>query len=109
MALDGWDYYCNRGKHSRSAKEFTWTSIDRTAIVDGFRFINMITPRPLLMIVGTDAVTKWMGEDAITRAHEPKELFLIEGATHCGLNDKPQYVTRVVVKMTAFFRTNLSA
>lgn len=109
MALDGWDYYCDRGKHPRSAKAFTFSSIDRTAVVDGFRFINMIAPRPLLMIVGTEAVTKWMGEDAIKRAQEPKELFLVEGATHCGLYDKPQFVTPAVAKMTAFFRANLSA
>jgi fermentation-respiration switch protein FrsA (DUF1100 family) len=108
MTLDGWDYYCDRGKHPRSAKEFTWTSIDRTAVVDGFRFINMLAPRPLLMIVGTAAETKWMSEDAIKRAQAPKELFWIEGATHCDLYDKPQYVTPAVAKMTTFFRTNLS-
>ncbi len=107
MALDGWDYYCDRGQHPRSAKAFTWTSIDRTAVVDGFHFIDTIAPRPLLMIVGTAALSKWMGEDAIKLAREPKELFWINGATHVDLYDKPQYVTPAVVKLTAFFNSHL--
>ncbi|WP_320197350.1 alpha/beta hydrolase [Agrobacterium sp. rho-13.3] len=109
MTLDGWDYYKDRGKHPRSAKEFTWSSIDRTAVVDGFHFIDTISPRPLLMIVGTQASSKWMGEEAIELAQEPKELFWIEGATHVDLYDKPQYVTPAAAKLTEFFRANLSA
>ena len=108
MALDGWDYYMDRGQHPRSAKEFTWSSVDRTAAVDGFHFIDLIAPRPLLMIVGTAALSKWMGEDAIKMAQEPKELFWIEGATHVDLYDKPQYVTPAAAKLTEFFRSSLS-
>lgn len=109
MTLDGWDYYCDRQKHLRSAKEFTWSSVDRAAAVDGFHAIDLISPRPLLMIVGTAALSKWVGEEAIKLAHEPKELFWIEGATHVDLYDKPQYVTPVAAKLTDFFRSNLAA
>src|SRR5262249_55052751 len=58
---EGWEYYCTaRARHPRSLKRMAWVSVDRIAAFDGFRFIDMISPRPLLMIVGTDADTKWM-------------------------------------------------
>ena len=84
-----------------------WISIDRTGWTDGFRFVDMIAPRPLLMSVGTEAVTRWMGEDAIKRAKEPKELFLVEGATHVGLYYKPELVVPAVVKLNEFFGAHL--
>jgi uncharacterized protein len=110
IAFEGWEYYCTeRARHPRSAKEFTWSSIDYTGTFDAFHFIDTIAPRPLLMVVGTQAVSKWMGEEAVKRAQAPKELFWIEGASHVDLYDKPQYVTPAVAKLTQFFRTNLSA
>lgn len=110
MSVDGWNYYCtDNGRHPRQADEFSWLSIDRTGFVDGLAFVNLIAPRPLLMVVGTEAVTRWMGEDAIERAKEPKELFLIEGATHVDLYYKPEHVTPAVAKLTEFFHANLAA
>ena len=109
-AIDGWQYYCtDNGRHPRQAQEFTWTSIDRTATLDGFRFIDTIAPRPLLMIVGTEAVTRWMGEDAINRAEDPKELFLIEGASHVDLYYKPEFVTPAIAKLTDYYNAYLVA
>lgn len=108
MDLDGWRYYCTEhGRHPRQADDFAWTSIDRTAIVDGFRFVDLIAPRPLLMVIGTEAVTRWMGEDAIGRAQGPKELFWIDGASHVDLYYKPEFVTLAASKLAEFFRSNL--
>ena len=108
--LDGWNYYCtDHGRHPRQANEFAWSSIDRTSLINGFSFVDMLAPRPLLMVVGTAAVTRWMGEDAIQRAHAPKELFWIEGATHVELYYKPEYVAPAVARLTDFFRTHLGA
>jgi fermentation-respiration switch protein FrsA (DUF1100 family) len=110
ISLDGWQYYCtDHGRHPRQADELAWTSVDRAAMFEGFRFVDLIAPRPLLMVVGTEAVTRWMGEDAIKHAQDPKELFWIEGATHVGLYYKPQHVTPAVAKLAGFFRSNLSA
>lgn len=108
MDLDGWQYYCtDNGRHPRQADELTWTSIDRTALVNGFSLVDLIAPRPVLMIVGTEAVSRWMGEEAIKNAQEPKELFWIKGATHVGLYYKPEYVNPAVAKLTDFFLSNL--
>lgn len=105
---EGWEYYCTpRGYHPRSAKQMPWISVDKMAAFEGFRFVGMIAPRPLLAIVGTQAATKWMAEEAFPRAAEPKELFWIEGASHVDLYDKKQYVMPAVAKLTDFYRKNL--
>ncbi|MFR0357646.1 alpha/beta hydrolase [Streptomyces sediminimaris] len=107
--LEGFDYYCtDRAQHPRSAKEFTWSSIDRIATFEAFRFINLIAPRPLLMIVGTGAITRHMTVDAHAEAQEPKQLHWIDGASHVDLYDKAQYVEPAVEKLTEFFGSGLS-
>jgi fermentation-respiration switch protein FrsA (DUF1100 family) len=105
---EGWEYYCTpRAYHPRSAKQMPWISVDKMATFEGFRFIDMVSPRPLLTIVGTNAATKWMAEEAFPRAKEPKELFWIEGASHVDLYDKEQYVTPAVAKLADFYRKSL--
>jgi len=69
----------------------------------------LIAPRPLFMIVGTDAVTAWMTADAFANAQEPKELCWIKGATHVALYDRDEYVTPAVSKLVEFSRNWLTA
>jgi uncharacterized protein len=107
--FEGWEYYCtDRAYHPRSAKAFTWTSLDRITHFDVFRFIAFIAPRPLLMIVGREAATAYMTAEAFWNAQEPKELCWIDGATHVALYDKEEYVTPAIAKLTEFFRTHLA-
>nr|WSZ99078.1 alpha/beta hydrolase [Streptomyces sp. NBC_00857] len=104
-AVEGWEYYCSdRARHPRSAKSFTWSSVDRTAVFDAFRFVQLIAPRPLLMIVGREAVTSWMSVEAFQNARAPKELHWIDGASHVDLYDKEPYVGLAVEKLTGFFQ-----
>jgi fermentation-respiration switch protein FrsA (DUF1100 family) len=37
------------------------------------------------------------------KARQPKELFIVEGATHIDLYDRPKYVTPAVAKLKEFF------
>jgi fermentation-respiration switch protein FrsA (DUF1100 family) len=106
---EGWEYYCTpRAYHPRSAQQMPWASVDKMAATNGFEYIDMVAPRPLLMIVGTKADTKWLAEEAFPKAVEPKELFWIEGASHVDLYDKEQYVAPAVVKLADFYRKNLT-
>jgi fermentation-respiration switch protein FrsA (DUF1100 family) len=105
---EGFEYYCTpRAQHPRSAKSLTWTSVDRLATFDAFSPIPLIGQRPLLMIVGTRAVTSWMSVEAFQRAVGPKELHWIDGASHVDLYDKKRYVDPAVDKIARFFSANL--
>jgi uncharacterized protein len=107
--FEGYEYYCTpRAMHPRSAKALTWSSVDRIVAFDALSSVELIAPRPLLMIVGREAVTSWMSVAAFQRATGPKELVWIDGAMHNDLYDKPEYVGPAVEKLTDFFATNLS-
>jgi fermentation-respiration switch protein FrsA (DUF1100 family) len=72
-----------------------------------FEQVETISPRPLLMIAGSEADTLHFSEEAVEKAKEPKELFIIPGATHIDLYDKAQYVPQVVAKLNDFYSKNL--
>lgn len=42
------------------------------------------------------------------KAREPKELYVIEGATHIDMYDRPQFVTPAVAKLAGFFGRHLA-
>ena len=46
---------------------------------------------------------------SLTRRRRPKELFVVEGATHIDLYDRAQHVTPAVTKLAAFFSQHLSS
>jgi uncharacterized protein len=107
--FEGFEYYCtDRAQHPRSARFFTWSSIDHMAFFDAFRFTDLIAPRPLLMIVGREAVTSWMSVEAFQNARGPKELHWIDAAGHVDLYDREPYVGAAVAKLTDFFGAHLA-
>ena len=109
-AYEGWEYYCTpRAQHPRSAKSLTWSSVDRMAFFDAFRFVSLIGPRPLLMIAGRAAVTAWMSIEAFQGATGPKELHWVDGASHADLYDNERYVGPAVTRLAGFFAKSLAA
>ena len=106
---EGWEYYCTpRARHPRSAKALTWSSVDAMGTFDAFQAVDLIAPRPLLMIVGRAAVTSWMSVLAFQKAAGPKELVWIDGASHVDLYDKEAYVAPAVARLTEFFGAHLA-
>jgi uncharacterized protein len=80
------DYYTTpRGFHPHSTSQFTLTSLGALMGFFPFAQIETISPRPLLMIVGSEAQSVGFSEDAYRKAAEPKVLFVVPGATHAGL------------------------
>jgi fermentation-respiration switch protein FrsA (DUF1100 family) len=105
---DGWEYYRTpRGRHPRSENWFVFRSIDLIAEFAAFDMIHLISPRPLLMIAGTEAATAYLSREATEKARAPKELFWVDGATHVDLYDKAEYLPTVVAKLDDFFGTHL--
>ena len=56
-----------------------------------------------MFVIGSEADTKYFTDDAWAKAKEPKELFVVNGATHVDLYDKPEFVDQVVKKLVEFF------
>ena len=109
MYKEAYDYYrTDRAKDDRAPNTVDPTSFDRIAVFDAYGFIDQISPRPLLMIAGSDADTLPYSQNSIEKAQEPKELFIVEGASHVDLYDKPEYVDPAVAKMSSFFHENLA-
>jgi fermentation-respiration switch protein FrsA (DUF1100 family) len=74
-----------------------------------FEQLETISPRPLLVIAGSKADTLFWSQQVYQKAKEPKELFVVEGATHIDLYDRTQFVTPAVGKLKAFFDRSLAA
>ncbi|MGW0856930.1 alpha/beta hydrolase [Streptomyces sp. NPDC002690] len=108
--IEGFEYYCTaRGEHERSAKVLAWESIDKMASSDAFHAIPLISPRPVLQVIGERAVTAWMAVEAHQRATGPKEIHWIEGASHVDLYDKKEFIDPAVDKLTEYFTAHLVA
>ena len=107
---EGTDYYRTpRAQHPNSQNWMLTRSIDKIAQYSSYEHADMISPHPLLMIAGSNADTRYFSEMAIKNAKDPKELFLIEGATHIDMYDRDKYVSPAVEKMSGFFRQYLQS
>ncbi|MFT3663382.1 MAG: alpha/beta hydrolase [Gordonia sp. (in: high G+C Gram-positive bacteria)] len=106
MFREAYDFYkTSRGLHENAPGTLAASSFDRIAQFDAWHFIEMIAPRPLLMIAGADADTLAQSEAAIAKAREPKELYVVDGASHVDLYDVR--VPDVAPKLIEFFTENL--
>ena len=102
------DYYRTpRGQHPHSTTSYSFTSL--APMMNSFPFaqIETISPRPVLFIVGERAVSAYFSENAYSKAAEPKELFVVPGASHVDLYDVPEYLAITLPKLDAFFSKNL--
>lgn len=105
---EAWEYYRTpRCHYPTSVNRYLVSSNDKLAAFDAFAWLDTVSPRPLLFVVGSRADTRYFTEDALRRAHGPKELFVVEGASHVDLYDKPPYVQQVVARLADFFHTGM--
>lgn len=104
-----WQYYKNpRGFHERAIN-----SNGSWANTSAFPFMNFpllthikeISPRPVLIVVGENAFSKYFGEGAYEAAAEPKELYKVKNAGHVDLYDKLDKIP--FDKLETFFKQNL--
>lgn len=108
--VDYADYYKSkdRGFHPRAINSnSSWT------ITNPLSFMNMplltyiaeISPRPILLVHGEKAHSRYFSETAYAAAAEPKELMIIEGANHVDLYDRMDKIP--FDKIAKFFGENL--
>lgn len=106
VARDFFDYYRTpRGQHPRATTNTSLTSISSLMLFYPFELIDTISPRPMLFIAGDKAYTLRSSEDAYNRAGEPKELHIVQGATHVDLYDGMHLIP--YSKLESFFKENL--
>ncbi|MWB92825.1 alpha/beta hydrolase [Flavobacterium sp. GA093] len=103
------DYYRTpRGFHANSLN-----STGAWLVTNPISFMNMpiltyvkeISPRPMLLIAGENAHSRYFSEDIFKLANEPKELIIIPNAVHVDLYDKVDVIP--FDKLDTFFRTHL--
>jgi fermentation-respiration switch protein FrsA (DUF1100 family) len=107
---EGYDYYRTaRARHPNSPNRYVFSSLPLQMAFFPFEQLDTISPRPLLLIAGSKADTLSWSQQVHQKAKEPKELFVVDGATHIDLYDKPQFVGPAVTKLLAFFSQYLSS
>ncbi|MEK1933067.1 MAG: alpha/beta hydrolase [Pararhizobium sp.] len=106
----GYEYYVtDRAKHPNSPNRYMFSSLPLQMAFFPFDQVETISPRPMLMIVGEKADTKFWSDEVYAKAKEPKALFVVNGATHMDMYDKPQFVGPAVDKLNAFFGQHLAS
>lgn len=105
---EGYDYYRTpRGQHPRSENKWLVQSMDRIAQFDAYAKIDMTLRSPLLMIAGSEADTRYVSEEAIAKAAEPKALFITDG--HADPPLRPRRVRHAGRRQAEFFGYHLAA
>lgn len=103
------DYYKTaRGFHPRSINSnSSWTATTPLSFMNMpvLSYIKEIAPRPMLIIAGENAHSRYFSEDAYKAAAEPRELMIIPDAVHVDLYDQLDKIP--FDKLTAFFKANL--
>ena len=98
-------YALKRGHHPNARGGFTTTS--ELAIMN-FRlldFIEEISPRPILFVVGDRAHSRFFSDAAYERALEPKEMLVVEDAEHIDLYDRRDRIP--FDRLAEFFTVNM--
>lgn len=98
-------YALKRGHHPNARGGFTTTS---DLAMMNFRlldFIDEISPRPILFVVGDRAHSRFFSDNAYAAAAEPKEMFVVKDAEHIDLYDRLDRIP--FDKLAAFFSENL--
>ena len=108
--IDYHDYYMTpRGYHKRAVNSGNaWSMTTPLAFMNMpiLSYIKEISPRPILLIHGERAHSRYFSETAYAAAAEPKELVIVPGANHVDLYDDPKKIP--FDRLEAFFRKNLA-
>ena len=101
---EGYEYYRNSpAKHDRSVNKMIFSRIDSIINFTALDHVELIYPRPLLIIAGSKANTKYFAEETFHKAKGIKRLRWIDGATHIQLYYVKKYVLEAIEELQNFF------
>ena len=98
-------YAVRRGHHPRARGGFTTTSSLPFLNYDLLGHLEEISPRPILLVVGDRAHSRFFSEQVYAKASEPKELYTVKDAEHIDLYDRTDRIP--FNKLEAFFKEHL--
>ena len=99
-------YLTPRGQHPNAPNKMLLTSVSHLVAFHGFDQVETMLTQPLLVIAGSEAGSLWHSHELHAKAAGPKELFIVDGATHMDLYDGAG-VTVAMEKLTPFFKRSL--
>lgn len=103
-----YNYYVKRAYHENSINSNgAWTQTTPLSFFsfDLMKNIKEISPRPIMLVTGENAHSRYYAEDAYKAANEPKEIVIVPNADHVDLYDNKEKIP--FDKLVEFFRTNL--
>lgn len=98
-------YALGRGHHPRARGGFSTTSDQAFMNFRLLDFIDEISPRPVLFVVGDRAHSRFFSDEAYSRALEPKEMYVVDDAEHIDLYDRRDRIP--FDKLESFFAEGL--
>lgn len=101
-------YKTPRGFHPNSINSnAAWTITNPLSFMNMplLTYVKEISPRPMLMIAGENAHSRYLSEDIYKAAAEPKELMILPNTSHVDFYDKVDVIP--FDKMAAFFNQHL--
>ena len=108
--VDYHDYYITpRGYHPRAVNSGNaWTQTTPLSFMNMplLTYIREIAPRPVLLIHGEKAHSRYFSETAYAAAAEPKELVIVPGASHVDLYDRVDVIP--FDRLQSFFEQHLA-
>lgn len=106
---EAWEYYHTpRAEYPTAPGYMTTRSLNQIITYDAFNKAEAFFTQPLLLVVGSEAGSKWMSDDLMQRAgSEQKDMYIVKGANHMSMYDGKNYIDEAVSKLAPFFQSNL--
>jgi len=99
------DYYYGMAKHERAIGAWTQSTVQSFINFPLMQFVERVSPRPILMIAGENAHSRYFSEDVYKQAKEPKELLIVPDADHVDMYYNKEKIP--FAKLKSFFEENL--
>jgi uncharacterized protein len=101
------DYYLTpRGQHPNAPNKMLLTSASYMVSYTGFDRVDTLLTQPVMIVAGSEAGSLWHSQELHAKAAGPKELAIIDGATHMDLYDG-EGVGLAMDKLSPFFKRTL--
>ena len=99
------EYYFGMARHERAIGAWTQSTVQSFINFPLMQFVDRVSPRPILMIAGENAHSRYFSEDVYAQAGEPKELLIVPDADHVDMYYNMDKIP--FEKLKAFFEENL--